>query len=129
MTGVVIVDAVRTPIGRFRGALSGVRADHLGAAVLRAIVERNGVTPDVVDDVVFGCVTQIGEQCGNIARTALLGAGWPEHIPGMTVDRKCGASEAAIHTAVGEIASGVADVNSSFVLRTLKKADLPLFAG
>ena len=72
MTGVVIVDAVRTPIGRFRGALSGVRADHLGASVLRAIVERNGVTPDVVDDVVFGCVTQIGEQCGNIARTALL---------------------------------------------------------
>lgn len=110
MTGIVIVDAVRTPIGRFRGALSGVRADHLGASVLRAITDRNGLSPDVVDDVVFGCVTQIGEQCGNIARTALLSAGWPEHVPGMTVDRKCGASEAAVHTAVGEIASGLADI-------------------
>ena len=110
MRGIVIVDAVRTPIGRFRGAFSGVRADHLGANVLRAIVDRNGLSTDHIDDVVFGCVTQIGEQCGNIARTALLSAGWPEHIPGMTVDRKCGASEAAIHTAVGEIASGLADI-------------------
>jgi len=110
MTGIVIVDAIRTPIGRFRGSFSGVRADHLGANVLRAIVDRNGLSTDHVDDVVFGCVTQIGEQCGNIARTALLSAGWPEHIPGMTVDRKCGASEAAIHTAVGEIASGLADI-------------------
>jgi len=110
MTGIVIVDAVRTPIGRFRGSFSGVRADHLGANVLRAIVDRNGLSTDHVDDVVFGCVTQIGEQCGNIARTALLSAGWPEHIPGMTVDRKCGASEAAIHTAVGEIVSGLAHI-------------------
>jgi len=110
MTNVVIVEAVRTPIGRFRGGLAQVRADHLGATALTALVERSGVDPAAIDDVVFGCVTQVGEQSGNIARTALLSAGWPETIPGMTVDRKCGSSEAALHTAVGEIASGLADV-------------------
>ena len=110
MTDVVIVDAVRTPIGRFRGGLAQVRADHLGAVVLRALMARNGLSPDVVDDVVFGCVTQIGEQSANIARTSLLGAGWPETIPGMTVDRKCGSSEAAVHVAVGEIMAGACDV-------------------
>src|SRR3546814_7903235 len=73
-------------------------------------MERNGLSPDVVDDVVFGCVTQIGEQSANIARTSLLGAGWPETIPGMTVDRKCGSSEAAVHVAVGEIMAGACDV-------------------
>src|SRR3546814_10427427 len=99
---VVIVDAVRTPIGRFCGSLAPVRADHLGAVVLNALMERNGLSPDVVDDVVFGCVTQIGEQSANIARTSLLGAGWPETIPGMTVDRKCGSSEAAVHVARSE---------------------------
>jgi acetyl-CoA acyltransferase len=107
---VVIVEAVRTPIGKFRGGLAQVRADHLGAHVLQSAVARAGLTPDVVEDVVFGCVTQVGEQCGNIARTSLLGAGWPQSIPGMTVDRKCGSSEAAVHTAVGEIASGAFDV-------------------
>jgi acetyl-CoA acyltransferase len=110
MTDVVIVDAVRTPIGRFRGRLAGVRADHLGAVVLKALLARQGLSPDVVDDVIFGCVTQVGEQSGNIARTALLSAGWPETIPGMTVDRKCGSSEAAVHTAVGLIMAGGADV-------------------
>lgn len=110
MTDVVIVDAVRTPIGRFRGRLAGIRADHLGAVVLNALLARQGLAPEGVDDVIFGCVTQVGEQSGNIARTALLSAGWPETIPGMTVDRKCGSAEAAIHTAVGLIAAGGADV-------------------
>lgn len=110
MNDVVIVDAVRTPIGRFRGGLKDVRADHLGAVVLQALVSRNGIEPAVIDDVVFGCVTQVGEQSGNIARTALLSAGWPETIPGMTVDRKCGSAEAALHVAVGEIAAGACDV-------------------
>jgi acetyl-CoA acyltransferase len=109
MSEVVIVDAVRTPIGRFRGALSDVRADHLATVVLDALAVRNGIA-SAVDDVVFGCVTQVGEQCGNIARTALLSAGWPETIPGMTVDRKCGSSEAAIHVAYAAIASGISDV-------------------
>ena len=109
MRDVVIVEAARTPVGRFRGGLKGVRADHLGAAVLAALVQRAGITPEQVDDVVFGCVSQVGEQCANIARTALLSAGWPETIPGMTVDRKCGSSEAAVHVAIGSIAAGLAD--------------------
>lgn len=107
---VVIVEAARTPVGRFRGGLKGVRADHLGALVLQSLVERAGLAPDQVEDVVFGCVTQVGEQCGNIARTSLLGAGWPETIPGMTVDRKCGSSEAALHVAVASIAAGLNEV-------------------
>jgi acetyl-CoA acyltransferase len=110
MTNVVIVEAARTPVGRFKGGLKDVRADHLGAAVLGALVERAGMAPQQVDDVVFGCVSQVGEQCGNIARTALLSAGWPETIPGMTVDRKCGSSEAAVHVAIGSIAAGQADM-------------------
>lgn len=110
MTGIVIVEAVRTPIGRVRGSLADVRSDHLGAIVLNALAERAGVAPDQVEDVVFGCVTQVGEQSGNVARTSLLSAGWPESIPGMTVDRKCGSSEAAIHTGVGEVASGAFDI-------------------
>ena len=109
MREVVIVEAARTPVGRFRGGLKTVRADHLGAAVLGALVQRAGITPEQVDDVVFGCVSQVGEQCANIARTALLSAGWPESIPGMTVDRKCGSAEAAVHVAVGSIAAGLAD--------------------
>jgi acetyl-CoA acyltransferase len=107
---VVIVEAARTPIGRFRGGLKQVRADHLGAAVLQGLLARTGMSADCVEDVVFGCVTQVGEQCGNIARTALLSAGWPEQIPGMTVDRKCGSSEAALHVAIGSIAAGLNDV-------------------
>ncbi|MDE8654508.1 thiolase family protein [Novosphingobium album (ex Liu et al. 2023)] len=110
MTDIVIVEAARTPIGRVRGSLADVRADHLGAIVLNAVVERAGIDPAQVEDVVFGCVTQVGEQCANVARTALLSAGWPESIPGMTVDRKCGSSEAALHTGVGEVAAGAFDV-------------------
>jgi acetyl-CoA acetyltransferase family protein len=110
MTGlrnVVIVDAVRTPIGRFRRALANVRADHLGAAVLQALATRNGIAPGDIDDVIFGCVTQIGEQSANVARTALLSAGWPDSVPGLTIDRKCGSSEAAVHVAAGFLAAGM----------------------
>ena len=110
MRNVVIVAAARTPIGKFKGSFADIRADHLGAAVLNDLVRRSGVQAGDVEDVIFGCVTQIGEQCGNIARTSLLSAGWPESIPGMTVDRKCGSSEAAIHTAYAQIAAGVIDV-------------------
>lgn len=110
MKDIVIVDAVRTPVGRFRGSLAGVRADHLGALVIGALVERNDLSPALVDDVIFGCVTQIGEQSANIARTALLGAGWPQSVPGLTLDRKCGSGEAAVHVAAGAIASGMADI-------------------
>lgn len=109
-TDVVIVGAVRTPIGKFRGSLASVRADHLGAVVLDELLMRAGLDPEVVDDVVFGCVTQIGEQSANIARTALLSAGWPETIPGLTIDRKCGSGEEAVHVATGLIACGAAEV-------------------
>ncbi|MBA1204366.1 thiolase family protein [Pseudomonas capeferrum] len=110
MNEVVIVDAVRTPIGRFRGSLAGVRADHLGSLVINRLLERVDVAPERVEDVIFGCVTQIGEQSANIARTALLGAGWPVSIPGLTIDRKCGSGEVAVHLAAGAIASGAMDV-------------------
>ena len=110
MTKVVILDAARTPIGRFRGQFSSVRADHLGAAVLNAAVRRVGISAETVDDVIFGCVTQVGEQSANIARTALLTAGWPESVPGLTIDRKCGSSEAALHMATGLISAGACDV-------------------
>ncbi|BAU75425.1 Beta-ketoadipyl-CoA thiolase [compost metagenome] len=110
MKDIVIVDAVRTPIGRFRGSLAGVRADHLGALVIGKLLERVDLSPAQVDDVIFGCVTQIGEQSANIARTALLSAGWPVTIPGLTIDRKCGSGEVAVHLAAGAIATGSADI-------------------
>jgi acetyl-CoA acyltransferase len=110
MSDVYIVDAGRTATGRFRGSLAGIRADHLGAAVLQALVARNGIDPAEIDDVVFGCVTQIGEQSANIARTALLGAGLPDSVPGLTIDRKCGSGEVAVHVAAGLIASGNCDI-------------------
>jgi acetyl-CoA acyltransferase len=110
MSSVVIVAAARTPIGRFRGSLADVRADHLGAHLIKELVDRAGLTSAQIDDVIFGCVTQVGEQSANIARTSILGAGWPATIPGMTIDRKCGSAEAAVHVAVGSIAAGAADI-------------------
>lgn len=110
MNDIYIVEAVRTPVGKYKGSLAGVRADHLGAHVLGAVVERAGIAAAQVDDVIFGCVTQVGEQSANIARTSLLGAGWPETIPGLTIDRKCGSGEAAVHVAAGLIAAGSARV-------------------
>lgn len=110
MSDVYIVEAVRTPVGKYKGSLAGVRADHLGAHVLNALVTRAGIRPEEVSDVLFGCVTQVGEQSANIARTALLGAGWPVTIPGLTIDRKCGSGEVAVHVGAGLIAAGSADV-------------------
>lgn len=110
MSAVYIVEAVRTPVGKYKGSLAGVRADHLGACVLNELLRRAGVSADAVEDVIFGCVTQVGEQSANIARTSLLGAGWPVNIPGLTIDRKCGSGEVAVHVAAGLIAAGSADV-------------------
>lgn len=109
-TDIVIVAAARTPVGRYKGTLAPIRADHLGAHVLNALLERSGLAPDQVDDVVMGCVTQVGEQCGNVARTSALSAGWPETVPGVTIDRKCGSGEAAVQIAAGLITSGQADI-------------------
>jgi len=110
MNEVFIVDAQRTPIGKYRGALAQVRADEMFAELLKRLVLRSRLKGDDINDVVAGCVTQVGEQCGNIARTALLSAGLPYHIPGMTVDRKCGSSEAAVHVAHRSISCGAAEL-------------------
>ncbi len=110
MRDAVIVHAVRTPVGRRNGGLSGVHSADLSAHVLRALVERTGLDPAVVDDVIWGCVTQIGEQSFDIARTAVLSAGWPESVPGTTVDRQCGSSQQAVHFAAAGVISGQYDV-------------------
>jgi acetyl-CoA C-acetyltransferase len=105
-----IVEAVRTPVGRKKGSLAGVHPADLGAHVLKALVERSGIDPDTVEDVIFGCVDAIGPQAGNIARTAWLAAGYPEDVPGVTVDRQCGSSQQAVHFAAQAILSGTADL-------------------
>ena len=110
MRDAVIVDAVRTPTGKRNGGLSGVHSADLSAHVLRALVERTGIDPAVVDDVVWGCVSQVGEQTFDIARTAVLSAGWPESVPGTTVDRQCGSSQQAVHFAAAGVISGQYDV-------------------
>lgn len=110
MNDIYIVEALRTPVGKYKGSLAGVRADHLGAHLLGELAARAGIDPAEVDDVIFGCVTQVGEQSANIARTSVLGAGWPAAIPGLTIDRKCGSGEVAVHMAAGLIAAGAADV-------------------
>jgi acetyl-CoA C-acetyltransferase len=110
MTEAYIVDAVRTPIGKRNGGLAGVHPADLGAHVLRAIVTRTGIDPVDVDDVVFGCVDAIGGQAGNIARTAWLAAGYPEEVPGVTVDRQCGSSQQAVHFGAQAVGSGTADL-------------------
>jgi len=106
----VIVDAVRTPVGRRNGALKDWHASDLLARVLNALLGRTGVPAAVVDDVVAGCAAQVGEQAGNVARTSLLMAGFPVTVPGTTVQRACGSSQQAVHFADNLIRSGVCDV-------------------
>jgi acetyl-CoA acyltransferase len=110
MRDAVICAAVRTPVGRRGGGLSGVHAVDLSAHVLNALVERAGIDPSVVDDVFWGCVSQVGEQALNIGRTAALAAGWPESVPGTTIDRQCGSSQQAVAFAAATVVSGQADV-------------------
>ena len=104
-----VIDSVRSAIGKRGGALADVHPADLGATVLRAVLERNEVDPPEIDDVIFGCVDAIGPQAGNIARTAWLAAGFPESVPGVTVDRQCGSSQQAIHFGAQAIMSGTAD--------------------
>src|SRR3954470_12532014 len=110
MRDAVIVEAVRTPVGKRNGGLSGIHSADISALVLQAIAERSGLDPALVDDVVWGCVTQTGEQTFDIARTAVLSAGWPESVPGTTVDRQCGSSQQAVHFAAAGVVSGQYDV-------------------
>ncbi len=110
MSEAYIVDAVRTPVGKRGGGLAQVHPADLGAHSLRALVERTGIDPAAVDDVVLGCVDTVGGQAGDIARTCWLVAGLPEHVPGTTVDRQCGSSQQAIHFAAQAVLSGTMDV-------------------
>ncbi|MPZ87838.1 MAG: acetyl-CoA C-acetyltransferase [Nitriliruptorales bacterium] len=105
-----IVDAVRTPVGRREGGLSTVHPADLGGHVLKTLVERTGINPSKVDDVIFGCVDQVGAQTMNIARTAWLSAGLPEEVPGTTVDRQCGSSQQAAHFAAQGVLAGAYEV-------------------
>jgi acetyl-CoA C-acetyltransferase len=110
MSEAYIVDAVRTPVGRRGGGLSKVHPADLGAHPLAALVERTGIDPGAVEDVVYGCVDTIGGQAGDIARTCWLAAGLPDHVPGTTVDRQCGSSQQAVHFAAQAVMSGTSDV-------------------
>ncbi|MGH9418552.1 MAG: thiolase family protein, partial [Thermoanaerobaculia bacterium] len=110
MREVVIVEAVRTPIGRRNGKLKDVHPVVLGSLVLKEIISRAGIEPGQVDDVVFGCVSQVGEQSLNVARNAWLTAGFPVTTPATTVDRQCGSSQQAVHFAANLIQSGVCDI-------------------
>ncbi len=110
MRDAVIVGAVRTPIGRRKGVLAGVHPVDLSGHVLRALATRTGFDPADVEDVMWGCVSQVGEQSWNVGRNAVLAAGWPESVPGTSVDRQCGSSQQAIHFAAATVASGQADL-------------------
>jgi acetyl-CoA acyltransferase len=106
----VIAEAVRTPVGKRNGGLSGMHAADLSALVLNELLERTGVAAEIVDDVIWGCVSQVGDQSSNIGRYAVLAAGWPESIPGTTVNRACGSSQQALDFAVQAVMSGQQDV-------------------
>lgn len=106
----VIVEAVRSAVGRRNGGLSGVHPAELSAQVLNGLAERAGIDPGIVDDVIWGCVMQAGEQALDIARTAVLTAGWPETVPGVTVDRQCGSSQQSVHFAAAGVVAGHYDV-------------------
>jgi acetyl-CoA acyltransferase len=110
MRDAVICAAVRTPVGKRDGGLSGVHPVDLSAHVLNALAERSGIDPAAVDDVYWGCVSQIGEQTYNVGRNAVLAAGWPESVPGTTIDRQCGSSQQAVAFAAASVVSGQADV-------------------
>jgi len=111
MRDAVIVAAVRTPVGKRNGALAGVHPVDLSAHVLNALAERAGLAdPAEVDDVIWGCVSQVGEQTFDIARSAVLSAGWPQSVPGVTVDRQCGSSQQSVHFAAAGLVSGQYDL-------------------
>src|ERR1700761_9407270 len=110
MAEAVIVEAVRSPVGKRNGGLSGTHPGELSAQVLNGLVQRAGVDPALVDDVIWGCVMQAGEQALDIARTAVLAAGWPEAFPGPPSARRCGPSQQSIHFAAAGVAAGHYDV-------------------
>ena len=110
MRDAVIVEAIRTPVGKRNGGLSGVHPVDLSAHILRSLADRTGIDPALVDDVIWGCVGQVGEQTFNIARNAVLAAGWPDTVPGVTIDRQCGSSQQAVHFAAAGLIAGQYDL-------------------
>lgn len=110
MRDAVIVEAVRTPVGKRNGGLAGEHPVELSARTLNTLVERAGVDPALVDDVVWGAVHQVAEQTYNVARNSVIAAGWPESVPGFTIDRQCGSSQQAVHSAAAAVISGQIDV-------------------
>ncbi|MGH3207043.1 MAG: acetyl-CoA C-acetyltransferase [Trebonia sp.] len=110
MAEALLVEAVRSPVTRRGGPLAGVHSADLGAHVISALIERSGIDPATVEDVIFGCTDTIGSQAGDIARTCWLAAGLPDHVPGVVVDRQCGSSQQAVHFAAQAVMSGTADV-------------------
>src|SRR5687768_11183967 len=110
VTNAVIIDAVRTPLGKRNGQLRDWHPVDLAAETLKALVDRNGIDPGMVDDVVMGCVMQVGEQGLNVGRNAVLAAGWPDTVPGTTIDRQCGSSQQAAHFAAQGVIAGAYDV-------------------
>ena len=126
MREVVIIDGVRTAVGRKGGAFLNYRADDLAAVVLEELMHRTKVEKTEVEDVILGCVTQVNEQGGNIARTAALIAGFPPHVPGVTIDRQCGSSQQAIHFAAQAIAAGDMDIVIAGGVESMSRA--PMFS-
>src|SRR5215469_2512057 len=125
MRDAVIVAAVRTPVGKRNGALAGVHPVDLSAHVLNALAERAGLAdPAVVDDVIWGCVSQVGEQTFDIARNAVLAAGWPLVVPGVTVDRQCGSSQQSVHFAAAGLISGQYDVVVAGGVETMSRVPM-----
>ncbi|MCX2929932.1 acetyl-CoA C-acetyltransferase [Mycobacterium sp. CVI_P3] len=110
MTEAYIIDAVRTPVGRRKGGLAGVHPADMAAHVIETIVGRHDIDPAAIDDVILGCLDNIGSQAGDIARTAALAAGLPESVPGVTIDRQCGSAQQAVHFAAQGVMSGTADL-------------------
>ncbi|MFC7050067.1 acetyl-CoA C-acetyltransferase [Emcibacter nanhaiensis] len=110
MSEAYIVDAVRTPVGRRKGSLAHVHSADLGAVPLKALMDRTGVDPSAVEDVIYGCCDTVGSQAGDIARTCWLVAGLPDHVPGTTIDRQCGSSQQAVHFAAQAVMSGTQDL-------------------
>ncbi|GAA1104528.1 thiolase family protein [Pseudonocardia alni] len=127
MPEAVVCAAVRTPIGKRKGSLAEVHPVDLSAAVLSALAERTGIDPAVVDDVVWGCVNQVGDQAAQIGRYALLAAGWPETVPGVTVNRACGSSQSSFDFAAGMVLAGQYDVVVAGGVESMTR--VPLGAG
>ena len=129
MRDAVVVSAVRSPIGKRNGGLSGVHPADLSAYVLTAMADMAALDPTLVDDVVWGCVSQVGEQTFDIARTAVLSAGWPESVPGTTVDRQCGSSQQAVHFAAAGVIAGQYDIAVAGGVESMSRVPMGSAAG